>query len=160
MGLPNGGGERAAAPRRAEFLCWLAASLPPGYPSGELAPPSALYVNALRCPGPRWRPLEDAHADPSEATIMTDPRLARLADLFYRRRGDGDGCRQDDPSGHLQPARLASDFSAEVATAASESKAATELIEERIGGSSGDTVDDRSMPRIDVEPPGPVLRSS
>ena len=74
---------------------------------------------------------------------MTAPgRLARLADLAYRRRGRVllTWVVATAAVAGVAP-RLAGEFSSEFATAGSESKAAADLISERFPGTSGDTIE-------------------
>jgi RND superfamily putative drug exporter len=69
-------------------------------------------------------------------------RLARLADLAYRRRGRVVLAWIVLLAGVIVIApRIAGEFSTEFATAGSESQAAADLVAERFGGTSGDTIE-------------------
>src|SRR5215211_5954521 len=78
----------------------------------------------------------------STASRPASARLARLADLAYRRRGRVVLARIALLAGVVAVAPcLAGDFSSEFATAGSESQAAADLIAERFPGISGDTIE-------------------
>jgi RND superfamily putative drug exporter len=75
-------------------------------------------------------------------TVFVCGRLARLADLSYRRRGRMLLAWVVVAAAVVAVApRLAGDFSSEFATAGSESQAADDLIAERFPGISGDTIE-------------------
>jgi RND superfamily putative drug exporter len=83
-----------------------------------------------------------ANTRTTQVSVPVTGRLARLADLAYRRRGRVVLAWMAVLAAAIAVApRLAGEFSAEFATAGSESQAAADLVAERFPGTSGDTIE-------------------